>query len=911
MLAALEQQRNLLELQIEELAKAHASLEISHQRFAELHEHAPIGYLTFDSHGCVRDINAEAQRLLCTRRAIAIGKPFIVFVEAAERRKFLEHLWKMRRSTSTVAADLRLVARDGTVRQVRMSTNRHRAADGRAGLFLTAIEDVTELRAAGTRAALLASIVESSQDAIASFMPDGIIVSWNPGAESLFGYRAEEAIGENVSFIAPKDRRQESERLLALAVRGQRVTAFETVRQRKDGSLVDVEVSRSPILEEGRVVAIAAIWRDVSERKAAEKKIREGEERLRAVLENSLDAAYRRNLQSDGYDYVSPVIEQITGFMPEELGSKSLGDLFEWVHPSDVRHVRRTFRKAMATGEPCPRLEYRFRCKDGTFRWVAESFRVLRDAGGRPLHLVGTVRDVSERKAMEAALHESQRLARSTVEAIPAQIAVIDGAGMILDVNKAWRRFALANRGTDETTGCGVNYLEVCERVHGLERGDAKRFVAGVRSVLKGRTRMFSMDYPCHSPTERRWFTAYVTPFAGEGEVRLVIAHVNITAVKLAEEKFRDVLESAPDAMVIVSRQGTIHMLNRQAEKLFGYERRELLGRKMEMLLPADSREGNPADRARYTAKPVSHPIGGAMGAGREAQGRERVSRGGQPQPAPDGGRAAGVQRHPRHHRAEEGRGGDPHAERGARSPCRRAHRGADRDDGIPEDGNRGTAPARAGSPPHQRAGEAAHRPGPARRSRPAARRAVVFQLRAGKEPAGPIFSRGGKCREDFCDAGQGGEPDPCARPRLAAGGAGARRTDGRAPRTRRADLGTVRAPVPFCVRASGACLRSRSRHASLPDRAGGGDECRPARGCEAHRHPALRLRDGAGAVGERRRQRHADWTPGWNAGMGIRTMKYRAEAMGGSLDFRSKPKGGTKVVCTIPKTKDSAPEED
>jgi PAS domain S-box-containing protein len=153
LLAQMEQQRTLLEIQNEELARAHAALEISHQRFAELHEQAPVGYLTFDAQGCIREINAEAERLLCTRRAIVIGKPFIVYVAQAERRKFLAHLWKMSRATSTVATDLRIAAQNGTIRQVRMSTSRHRDARGHSSLFLAAIEDVTELRAASANAA--------------------------------------------------------------------------------------------------------------------------------------------------------------------------------------------------------------------------------------------------------------------------------------------------------------------------------------------------------------------------------------------------------------------------------------------------------------------------------------------------------------------------------------------------------------------------------------------------------------------------------------------------------------------------------------------------------------------------------------------------------------------------------------
>src|SRR5258708_4933067 len=153
LLAEMERQRDLLEIQNEELSKAHADLEISNQRFSELHEQAPVGYLTFDSQGCVRAINSEAVRLLGVGRLSVIGKPFIVYVEKADRKTFLEHIWKIRRTAARVATDLHLGARDGTVLQVRMTTGRHLDTAGHATLFLSAIEDVTELRAASANTA--------------------------------------------------------------------------------------------------------------------------------------------------------------------------------------------------------------------------------------------------------------------------------------------------------------------------------------------------------------------------------------------------------------------------------------------------------------------------------------------------------------------------------------------------------------------------------------------------------------------------------------------------------------------------------------------------------------------------------------------------------------------------------------
>lgn len=619
-LTRLKQQRNLLEIQNEELARAHAALEVSNQRFADLHENAPVGYLTFDARGSILDMNMEAERLLSVRRTAAIGKPFIVYVEPGERTTLLDHFLAVRRSTSTVTTELQLATENGTVRHVRMSTNRHRHASGCFSLFLAAIEDITALTAASADKAYLASIIESSTDAIASFTLEGIVQSWNPGAEALFGYSTSEMIGAHISAIVPDAYRDEIVALFASPIDNVGFLPFETIRQRKDGSMIEVEASRSLIMGKGRVIAIAATWRNISERKRADAEIREAEGKLRAVLEGSADAAYRRNLQTDGYDYMSPVIERITGYTPGELGAQPLSVVLSFIHPADILHVKRTLEGAMAGHKPYGTLEYRFRCKDGSYRWLSESFQIRRDEAGKPLYLIGTVREVTDLKKMEAELREIQRLAQSTIEALPAQIAVIDGSGTILTVNEGWKRFARNNGGSQATCGIGTNYLTVCDNARGMEQRDAGRFTAGIRAVSKGRKEMFSIEYACHSPAQKRWFAGYVTPFSGVGEHRMVIAHVDVTAAKLAEERFREILESTPDAIIIVDSKGAIQMINNQAERLFGYTRRAMIGKKVEWLMPTGVKQEDTTHQDHYSEDPRHRP----MTIGLEMYGRRK-----------------------------------------------------------------------------------------------------------------------------------------------------------------------------------------------------------------------------------------------------------------------------------------------
>lgn len=141
-----------------------------------------------------------------------------------------------------------------------------------------------------------------------------------------------------------------------------------------------------------------------------------------------------------------------------------------------------------------------------------------------------------ERQRIKQQLRESEQFLHASMDALTAHIAILDPAGTILFVNKAWQEFAAANNMDPARVGVDVNYLEVCDAVTGNEAGMAKDFAEGIRAVLAGDQQSFEMAYPCHSPDEQHWFMGRVNAFPGKGPRKVSIAHENITARKLAEE---------------------------------------------------------------------------------------------------------------------------------------------------------------------------------------------------------------------------------------------------------------------------------------------------------------------------------------------------------------------------------------
>ena len=174
--------------------------------------------------------------------------------------------------------EFRIVLPGGAIKYVHSTGHPVRNISGDLLEYVGTSIDVTERKRGEQATRLLAAVVESSHDAIVSKNLDGIITSWNTGAERLFGYAAEEAVGQNITLIIPPDRRDEERAIVERLTRGEQVDHFETVRMRKDGSLLDVALTISPMKDAaGRIVGASKLARDITERKRAEEALRQAQ----------------------------------------------------------------------------------------------------------------------------------------------------------------------------------------------------------------------------------------------------------------------------------------------------------------------------------------------------------------------------------------------------------------------------------------------------------------------------------------------------------------------------------------------------------------------------------------------------------------------------------------------------------
>ena len=178
---------------------------------------------------------------------------------------------------------------------------------------------------------------------------------------------------------------------------------------------------------------------------------RESEARFMPVPEDSLEATYRRNLHSDRYDYISSEIEKLIGYTPDEMSAMSIDDLFQHVHPDDRERTAQKIERVLRDGRGV--LEYRFRTKDGDYRWLADSVSVFAHEEGPPSYYIGIVQDVTDRKQIEETLqrqtkeleaasaearNERSRL-EAVMEALPVGVSITDISGGVLRVNRAFK----------------------------------------------------------------------------------------------------------------------------------------------------------------------------------------------------------------------------------------------------------------------------------------------------------------------------------------------------------------------------------------------------------------------------------------------------------------------------------------
>jgi PAS domain S-box-containing protein len=358
--------------------------------------------------------NPSAERLFGYLRDEAIGRPFDLIVPEQNRAEAQRTRTQALRGERLEHYETLLRNKRGDLLQASLTLSPIHDRDGRQLGLSYIVRDVTERKKIERQAMHLAALVRSSDDAIASKDLNGIVQSWNSAAERLFGFTAEEIVGQSIRLIIPKNRWQEEDEVLRRAGAGERIEPFETVGQRKDGMLVPISLTVSPIVNTvGQIVGVSNIARDVTAQAALE-----GEKsRLGAIVDSSDDAIISKDLNGIILTW-NRSAERMFGY----TASEAVGRSITIVIPDDRLHEEDDVLGRIRRGQKVDHFETIRRRKDGTLLPISLTVSPVHDRTGQIIGASKTARDLSALRAYATTLEETVRQRTASLEMANTQL---------------------------------------------------------------------------------------------------------------------------------------------------------------------------------------------------------------------------------------------------------------------------------------------------------------------------------------------------------------------------------------------------------------------------------------------------------------------------------------------------------
>ncbi len=503
--------------------------------------------------GIITSWNPAAERMYGYCADEIIGKNISMLSHPDRPEEMDEILQKIRSGERVEHYETVRVRKDGRRISISLSVSPILDKAGQVIGVSSIARDITERRGATTT--LLASIVNSSDDAIDSKTLDGIITSWNPAAEYMYGYNLDEILGKNISILSHPDRPDEMDEILQKIRGGGRVEHYETVRVRKDGRTISISLTVSPILDDsGKIVGVSSISRDITERKRADEQLRAASQYARSLIEASLDPLVTISPEGKITD-VNEATIKVTGVDRERLIGADFSDYF--TEPEKAREgYLQVFSLGSVTDYPLT-----IRHKEGQLTDVLYNASVYKDVRGKVLGVFAAARDVTAQKT-------ASQYARSLIEASLDPLVTISPAGKITDVNEATIKVTGVVRERLIATDFSDYFTEPEKAREGYQQVFAKGFVTDYPLTIRHKDgRLTDVLYNASVYKDAR------------GKVLGVFAAArDVTEQKQASQYARSLIEASLDPLVTISPAGKITDVNEATAQVTGFVRAKLIG---------------------------------------------------------------------------------------------------------------------------------------------------------------------------------------------------------------------------------------------------------------------------------------------------------------------------------------------
>ena len=586
-----------LEEQISLGVKAQAALGASEERTRLILENALDAILTIDAEQHIVLFNRAAEKMFrCTAKE-AIGQSLNRFIPERFRSAHGQHIRRFGQTgvtnrTMGAMGQLWALRTDGVEFPIEASISQTEASGKK--LFTVILRDITERKQAEARNLLLATIVDSSDDAIVSKDLSGTILSWNRGAERIYGYTEAEIVGKSVDVIVPPGLLHEINHALREVAEGRMVTRDETTRVRKDGSLLKVSLILSPMRNaEGQIIGVSSIAHDITERKRAEEALTASQAQLTGIIQSATDAI----LTVDSEQRIllfNTTAEKMFGCP----ASEAVGQLIERFIPQRFRaqhgaHIRR-FGETGVTNRVMGALGPLWALRLSGEEFPIEASISQIESDGKKLFTV-IIRDITERKRAEEALSASQAQLNGIIQSATDAILTVDSEQRIL----------LFNTAAEKMFGCPA--AEAVGQL--IERFIPQRFRAqhGAHIRRFGETGVTNRVMGALGPLwalqlngEEFPIEASISQIESDGKKLFTVIIRDITerkrieeALRLSEERFRLLLDGVKDfAIYMIDPEGRVLSWNAGATRIKGYTSEEIIGQDFSRFYTAEDQTG-------------------------------------------------------------------------------------------------------------------------------------------------------------------------------------------------------------------------------------------------------------------------------------------------------------------------------
>ncbi|HMK53324.1 MAG TPA: PAS domain S-box protein [Methanobacteriaceae archaeon] len=514
----------------ERIEKSRLRLKISETRFRSVVESALDGIITTDISGDVVFVNESFQKMFKYSEDEVVGQSVRKFMPIRYRENYDKQLKHFQ-----ITGEHKLVGKtfesmgmkkDGKEFPFEMSITIWEVNDEK---FTTSIiRDITDRKNAEKTKAILSAIVENSEQSIIGKDLKGNILSWNRGAENIYGYKAGEVLGKSISllFLPGSD---ELSQILDTISRGETIDHYETKRRTKNGNIIDISLVISPIKDvNGKIIGASTIARDITREKMDEEALAKSEAQLSLITANMADIICQAS--TDGsYIYVSPSVKSVLGYEPLEMIGKSM---YDFIHPADVDNVVSCMQEAI--GECMTQLaQYRYRKADDSYIWLETMGTPLFNMSGEVSGFVCNSRDITQQKETEKALKDSEEKYRFLIESAKDPIFIVDQNGKFLLVNTA---------GADKMQLKAEDFVGKTLWDIFLESADLQMGL--IKEVISSKNGV-DVELPITYDGVKLWFSTSIQPLISEdGSVESVqIIARDISQIKKVQKQLENALE--------------------------------------------------------------------------------------------------------------------------------------------------------------------------------------------------------------------------------------------------------------------------------------------------------------------------------------------------------------------------------